>query len=195
MSCKMTHAIEFALPHDNATRVDAVVTFAAQDADLPYFRQEAKARIHSSIGCKIPLASFVSMCGKSWRVIETTRRSNGWATLKIAHMAPIGVGSWSGNVVVCEPCVFPGTEARTEDIDRFRTDVVIAMQRPTRDTYEAVRETTQQLVAYMEHSAAAQLRQGWSLFDGTRRFRIDSVGDLDKLSVLPFAKVTQTGFA
>lgn len=196
MSCKHRHTIELNLPGDDAaTTMSAVVTFKPQDADLPYLRIEATARVHSAAGCKIPLGSFLFMCGKTWRVIATTHRASGWATLTIVHMDTIGIGCWSGNVVVCEPCVFPGTEAHNEDIEAFRTNVVITILRPTRDVHEGTVEYTRQLVSYMHHDDAARVKQGWSLHDGARRFRVDSVEDLERLSVLPHVRLTQTGFA
>lgn len=190
-------SVAYAEPGEAETTLTAVMSVEPQDANVPYHREVAILRIHDPIGAAIPLGAYVRICGASWRVIEALhRRSRSWTTIKAVCLRPEprGVVTWSGQAVICERIVHTGLNAHEEDREVFRTQVVIAPARPTRDAYEGARETTAKLVAYIEHLPASVLRPGWSIHTGQARYRIDAAADLGRIDVLPHASLTQTGF-
>lgn len=190
--------IEFAPLGETAMKLIGVLTIDEQDGEVHYVRQVAKVRFHLSSAKLIELGSSLHFLGKRWIVFgRKWRKSLDWTEVHAAHLeteASSGV-AWSGDVRVFQHCITSGENARPIEEPVFNARAVIATIRPTSDNYTVATELTEKHVAYMDKYNADRLRVGWSIADGLNHYRVDSVGHLSRLDVLPYITMTRTGFA
>lgn len=198
MTRPLTHRIEFALPGQNAVLTCAVCTFDETTAAVPYVREVATLRIHDASAINMTVGTPVALCGQSWAVYELKKRpKRGWVTAKVAHVRPEpATGAWRGGaIVVMRPVHRAGLDAATLDEVAFRNEAAVFAPLPKRrDSVEATAyETTAKAACYVPHNVGLDVAPGWSVWDGTDRWRVDDVADVGKVDRLPMLAVTKTG--
>lgn len=181
-----------------SVRLCAVAANKSTSGQVPYLRQIRTFRV---MGREVMYAEpgdiIADRHSRRLVIVETDHRPElPWSMLTAVYLRAVPVGSSARGLVcsVSRPRDVGGLNARREDEVTYHDVETVFIRSTITDTSEATATTkTAQDLAFLDRDIAAQLRIGWSLWDGSKRWRVDRVGDLERLDRLPYAIVTETG--
>ena len=174
-------------------------SYKSQSGEFPYLRQVRQFRVTGMHALEVvPGDVIVDSYSRAMIVTLTDHRPGlPWSMLTAVYLQAVSVGQSSRGVicVVMRPVDRGGLDARREDVVEFHdVECVFARSAVTEQTQETLRTKFNQDVCYLDRYVANKLQTGWSIHDGTSRWRVDAVRDIEKLDRLPYAVVSQTGF-
>lgn len=172
----------------------------SSSGEVPYLRQIRTFRVSGMNAVDVVPGDVVVDCFQRRMIVTLTdhRPDLPWSMITAVYLRAVAVGTSARGVVcsISRPADRVGLDARREDqVEHHDVECVFTRSTNLEQSEETTRTPTAQDICHLERSVASKLRNGWSIWDGATRWRVDRVADLERLDRLPYAVVTATGLA
>ena len=173
----------------------ALVSHEQEDSAVWYRRETARFAFYG-YGDIAPLGEQVTHCSKTYEVFKRDHRKHScYCAVVGASLEAVGVAPY-GSTVTVDVEKFDrvyGDAALTRFVtfqDGVQMAKVTTERKRQTDQSGPVVETTETRF-YMLRSLAAQINVGWQINESGTLWRIVSLGDVEKVGVLPYAVCEQ----